>query len=310
MTAETITEAAAERMETPGTEIDVSVIIPVYNEDAVVGRTLEKLLEEFAAKPEMTFEIIVVDDGSTDSSADSVREFAHPTVRLVSHPYNIGNGAAIKTGIRNARGRYMVMMDADGQHQPSDVFRLLKFAKQYDMVVGARKNRSNMSLHRMVANSIYDMFAGYICGCTIEDLTSGFRLIRTEVASSFVYLLPNTFSYPATLTLAVLRAGYSLKYTPIANQKRVGKSKIRLLTDGVRFLMIILRIGVFFSPLKVFLPLSALLFGSGFVWYLYRHLIVGKGFPPVSSLLMITSVVIFCIGLISEQIAFLRYERK
>jgi glycosyltransferase involved in cell wall biosynthesis len=286
----------------------LSIIMPMYNEQAVIGQTLRDLTTLLTNRPEISFEILVVDDGSSDNSAVEVRQIASPHIRLLQHPYNIGNGAAVKTGIRQAKGQYILLMDADGQHRPEDIPRLLEYGETYDMVVGARTSESETAVHRDIANSVYNRFAGYVCGRPIEDLTSGFRLIRAELAKSLVYLLPNTFSYPSTMTLAVVRGGFSLKYVPIAARKRVGKSKINLLVDGSRFLTIILRIAVFFAPLKIFVPVSLFFFLSGFSWYVYRVFFVGTGFPPISSLFMTTAVVIFLIGLISEQITYLRYK--
>jgi glycosyltransferase involved in cell wall biosynthesis len=288
----------------------LSIILPMYNEQAAIGQTLCDLTTLLANRLEISFEILVVDDGSSDSSAAEVQQIDSPHIRLIQHPYNIGNGAAIKSGIRQAKGKYILMMDADGQHRPEDIPRLLEHAETYDMVVGARTNESETAVHRDIANGIYNRFAGYVCSRPIDDLTSGFRLIRAELAKSLVYLLPNTFSYPSTITLAVVRGGFSLKYVPIAAQKRVGKSKINLLVDGSRFLTIILRIAVFFAPLKIFVPVSLFFFLSGFSWYVYRVFFVGTGFPPISSLFMTTAVVIFLIGLVSEQITYLRYAGK
>ena len=289
----------------------VSLVLPMFNEEQAVATTLRQLLDLFATTlTHYSFEIIVVDDGSSDRSAEQVRQIDSSHICLVQHPYNIGNGAAVKTGIRQAKGRYILLMDADGQHRPADIPRLLEHAEAYDMVVGARTNESETAVHRDLANIVYNWLATYICGRPIEDLTSGFRLIRAELAKSLVYLLPNTFSYPSTMTLAVVRGGFSLKYIPIAARKRVGKSKINLLVDGSRFLTIILRIAVFFAPLKVFIPVSLFFFLSGFGWYIYRVFFVGTGFPPISSLFMTTAVVIFLIGLVSEQITYLRYARE
>jgi glycosyltransferase involved in cell wall biosynthesis len=290
---------------------DVSLVLPMFNEEQAVATTLRQLLDLFATTlAHYSFEIIVVDDGSSDKSAEQVRQIDSTHIRLVQHPYNIGNGAAVKTGIRQAKGEYILLMDADGQHQPEDIPRLLEHAETYDMVVGARTNESDTAVHRDLANIVYNRLASYICGRPIDDLTSGFRLIRAELAKSLVYLLPNTFSYPSTMTLAVVRGGFSLKYIPIAARKRVGKSKINLLVDGSRFLTIILRIAVFFAPLKVFIPVSLFFFLSGFSWYVYRVFFVGTGFPPISSLFMTTAVVIFLIGLVSEQITYLRYGKE
>jgi glycosyltransferase involved in cell wall biosynthesis len=290
---------------------DVSLVLPMFNEEQAVATTLRQLLDLFATTlAHYSFEIIVVDDGSSDKSAEQVRQIDSTHIRLVQHPYNIGNGAAVKTGIRQAKGEYILLMDADGQHQPEDIPRLLEHAETYDMVVGARTNESDTAVHRDLANTVYNRLASYICGRPIDDLTSGFRLIRAELAKSLVYLLPNTFSYPSTMTLAVVRGGFSLKYIPIAARKRVGKSKINLLVDGSRFLTIILRIAVFFAPLKVFIPVSLFFFLSGFSWYVYRVFFVGTGFPPISSLFMTTAVIIFLIGLVSEQITYLRYGKE
>ncbi len=293
--------------ESPNPEL--SVVLPVYNEEDAVADTVREIIEQLTSQ-KMTYEIVLVDDGSVDASAARVENIDNPAVRLVQHPYNIGNGAAVKTGIRQARGKYILLMDADGQHLPRDIPRFLELADRYDMVVGARSNPANSAVHRNIANGLYSRFAAYVCNHPIEDLTSGYRLIRAEVAKSFVYLLPNTFSYPSTLTLAVIRAGYSLTYIPIEVNRRIGRSKINLIVDGTRFFMIILRIGVFFAPLRVFLPLSGALFMTGLLWYVYKQFVLDKGFPPISSLLMITAAIIFCIGLISEQISYLRYERK
>lgn len=289
----------------------LSVVLPMYNEERAIAQTLYQLLELFNGPlQEHCFEIIVVDDGSRDNSAEAVRRVNHPQIHLVQHPYNIGNGASIKSGIRRATGQYVLMMDADGQHKVDDIPRLLEHAGRYDMVVGARTRESDTARHRDLANGIYNRFASYVCGRTIEDLTSGFRVIKAELAKSLVYLLPNTFSYPSTITLAVVRGGFSLKYVPITVRRRIGKSKINLAVDGTRFLTIILRIAVFFSPLKVFVPISLLFFFTGFFWYVYRVFFVGTGFPPISSLLMTTAVVIFLIGLVSEQITYLRYGQQ
>lgn len=292
--------------------LDLSVVAPVYNEEGVIAGVLRAVAATLETMPGLTFEIIAVDDGSTDGSAAELLALAgeDPRVRLYQHPYNIGNGAAIKSGIRQARGARLLMMDGDGQHRPQDLPRLLEHIDRYDMVVGARGGDSETEWHRDLANSVYNLFASYICGFQIQDLTSGLRAIKTPLAREFVELLPNSFSYPTTLTLAVLRSGHSLRYVPIVTRRRVGRSKINPWVDGVRFLTILFRIAVFFSPLKVFAPISGLFFLTGFLWYLYRVFIAHQGFPPVSSLLITTSVVILLIGLVSEQITYLRYSRR
>jgi len=283
----------------------VSLIIPAYNEADVIASVIERANQVLNDLGD-TYEIIVVDDGSQDTTAQRAH-YAGATV--ISHPYNIGNGAAVKTGIRNARGEVVVMLDGDGQHAPEDIPFLLGKLGPYDMVVGARTHESDTSVHRDVANRIYNWFAGYVCGRKIEDLTSGFRAVKADIARGFVYLLPNTFSYPTTITLATVRSGYSLTYVPVKTSRRVGRSKIKLLRDGSRFLLIILKIATFFSPLKVFLPVSLFMFLLGFGYGLFKVVVLDARYGPTSAMLMTVSVLVFLIGLVSEQVAYLRFDR-
>jgi glycosyltransferase involved in cell wall biosynthesis len=292
-------------------EPNLSIVIPMYNESGGIRHVLDALLSLFATTlSHLAFEIIVVDDGSSDDSAAQVLQVAHPAVRLCQHPYNIGNGAAVKTGIRHAQGEYILLMDADGQHKPEDIPRLLEHIGRYDMVVGARTGESETAVHRDIANFIYNTFASYICGSKIEDLTSGFRVIKADIAKKFLYLLPNTFSYPTTLTLAVVRAGYSLQYVPIIVRKRVGKSKIKLLRDGSRFFLIMFKIATIFSPLKIFIPAGILMFLVGFGYGLFKVVFLNTRYGPTSAMLMTMSVIIFMVGLVSEQVAQLRFDRS
>ena len=224
------------------------------------------------------------------------------------HPYNIGNGAAIKSGLRVAKGEWIVMMDADSQHNPEDIGRLLEHKDQYDMVVGARTKKSETALHRDLANYFYNKFATYVTKFKIDDLTSGFRLVRKSTAGQYIYLLPNTFSYPTTLTMSYLRSGRSVKYMPIEVKKRVGKSKIRLVEDGIRFFLIISKIATLFSPFRIFLPISVLLFCTGIGYYCFTFITQGR-FTNMSALLITTSIIVFMIGLVSEQISQLRHDR-
>jgi len=249
--------------------------------------------------------VIVVNDGSTDNTLE-VAEAAG--ARVVSHPYSKGNGAAIKTGARAATGEIIVFMDADGQHDPADIPRLLaRLDEGHDMVVGARQKGSQASVGRGIANKFYNRLATYMTGHNIEDLTSGFRAVRANKFREFLYLLPNGFSYPTTSTMAFFRAGYSVAYEPIHAAQRIGNSHIRLLHDGMRFLLIIFKTGTLYSPLKLFGPIAAGLFAAATLWYGYTFVDQGR-FTNMSALLYTGSVMIFLMGLISEQITALMYK--
>jgi glycosyltransferase involved in cell wall biosynthesis len=280
---------------------DVSIIIPVYNEAASIGG----VLDEIATLP-LEAEVIVIDDGSQDDSAAVAG--ARPGVRVFQHPYNIGNGAAIKTGIWAARGRVIVMMDGDGQHQPADIPRLLAHTARYDMVVGARTPASESEQHRDLANRLYNLIATYLVGRKVEDLTSGFRAIRTPIARRFVYLLPNGFSYPTTLTLSIFRAGHSVRYEPIVALARQSRSKIRLMRDGPGFLLTMARIGTLFAPLKIFLPVAITLFVVGAGYGAFILLTMGR-FSQMAGVTVLAGIMMFMLGLISEQIALLRMSQ-
>ncbi len=286
--------------------VDVSVIMPAFNEEKVIESVIAAT-KTALDREDYSYELLVVDDGSGDSTATIAQGAG---AKVISHPYNIGNGAAVKTGIRNARGRMIVLLDADGQHDPNDIPILLEDLQTFDMSVGARTSKSETSAHRDLANSIFNILASYVANRRISDLTSGFRAIRTPIARQFVYLLPNSYSYPTTITLSVIKAGYSVNYRPIQTKKRVGKSGIRLIFDGTRFLMIIMKITVFFSPMRIFLPASVFLFVLGACWYVFSVFFASKGFPPTSMLLLLTSVIVFCFGLISEQINEVRNDRR
>ncbi|RME01615.1 MAG: glycosyltransferase family 2 protein [Deltaproteobacteria bacterium] len=280
----------------------ISVVLPVYNE----AENLEDLLRRLMTHLLPGDEVIVVDDCSTDASREIAARF---DVRLIEHPYNMGNGAAVKSGIRAANNEVIVMMDGDGQHDPEDIDRLLAHLPRFDMVVGARSADSQANTHRWLANRIYSLFASYVTGFPIPDLTSGFRAIKRQIARKYLYLLPNTFSYPTTLTLCLIKTGRSVKFVPIRARARKGKSKIRLLADGSRFLLIIVKIGSIFSPFKVFLPVSAFFFLLGIAYYSYTF-ITAHRFTNMSMLLFMTSIIVFMLGIIAEQIAQIRLDRS
>jgi glycosyltransferase involved in cell wall biosynthesis len=286
----------------------ISVIIPAYNEGNDIGKIIPKI-QEIINTLDQHHEIIVIDDGSKDETAKHA-QFAG--ARVIQHPYNIGNGAAVKTGIRHARGNILVMMDGDGQHSPDDILRLVNRIGAYDMIVGSRNRESDTTAHRDIANMIFNTLATYVAGQKIEDLTSGFRAIKAPIARQFLYLLPNKFSYPSTITLSVVRAGYSLGYESIrfAGRSKNSKSKIKPLQDGLRFLMIILKIAVFYAPLKIFAPLSLFILLLGIGYGLFRIFIIQAPYGQTSALLISTAVLTFLVGLVSEQIAQLRFDRS
>ena len=281
---------------------NVSVILPARNESASLTSLLPEV-QRYAPGAE----IIVVDDGSTDDTAAVCEE---TKVKIVRHRYPMGNGAAVKSGARVASGDVIVFMDADGQHQPADIPRLLaKIGEGYDMVVGARSVGSQAGAHRAVANGFYNKLASWMTGQSVQDLTSGFRAVRAKIFRKFLYLLPNGFSYPTTITMSCFRAGYSVTYIPIVAPKRTGKSHVRLFRDGVRFLLIIFKIGTLYSPLKLFLPISLGFFSTALGYYFYTYLTAHR-FTNMSALLFITSVLVFLMGLVSEQITALNYKNS
>jgi glycosyltransferase involved in cell wall biosynthesis len=286
----------------------ISVIVPAFNEGEGIGNVVRQI-QTVVNKLDKNHEIIVIDDGSRDNTAENA---ARAGAIVIQHPYNIGNGASIKTGIRNARGSILVTIDGDGQHDPEDIAKLVGRIGPYDMVVGSRNRESDTAAHRDIANMVFNSLATYISGRKIEDLTSGFRAIKKNIARQFVYLLPNKFSYPSTITLSIVRAGYSLGYESTRFSRRGGnsKSKIKPLQDGLRFLMIILKIAVFYAPLKIFGPLSLLIFMVGIVYGLIRIFALNAPYGQTSALLMSTAILTFLVGLVSEQIAQLRFDRS
>lgn len=280
---------------------NLDIIIPAYNEQASIGLLISNICNILKDKK---FRILVVDDASEDNTAKAAEEAGSEVIR---HPYHLGNGASIKTGLRKASAETVVFMDADGQHNPGDIPRLLEQIDKFDMVVGARQFTGLYC--RNLANRIYNLFASYVTQFKVEDLTSGFRAVKRDIAIKFIYLLPNGFSYPTTLTLAFLKTGRTVRYLPISLALRLkGKSKIRPLADGARFLLIIARIATFFSPLRVFLPVSFFFFFSGLLYYLYTYLTLHR-FTNMAVFLLTNAALIFMLGLISEQIAQLRMDR-
>lgn len=285
--------------------LQVSVVIPAREESASIGAVVRGVMRVL---PDA--EVIVVDDGSGDDTADIAQSHG---ARVAKHPYPKGNGAAIKTGVRQAAHDVLVFLDGDGQHNPDDIPRLLKMIDTgYDLVVGARSAGSQTNHWRLAGNWIYNTLASWITGQRVHDLTSGFRAVRADMFREFLDLYPNGFSCPTTSTMAFFRAGYSVAYVPVLMAKHSGNSHIRLFRDGGRFFVIIFRIGTLYSPLKIFAPVSAFLFVAGAIYYAYTYMTEGR-FTNFGALLFLSSVIVFMIGLVSEQITslvFLHHRKR
>ncbi|HTA64403.1 MAG TPA: glycosyltransferase family 2 protein [Xanthomonadaceae bacterium] len=282
-------------------ENELSIVLPAKNEEAALTQLLPRLRSHYPQA-----DILLVDDGSTDATA---RIATDAGVRVLSAPYSMGNGAAIKRGAAAARGRVIVFMDADAQHDPADIDALLARLDQgYDMVVAARDGEGQASRSRGLANAFYNRLSSWMTEHEIRDLTSGFRAVRADKFREFAHLLPNGFSYPTTITMAFFRSAYPVAYVPIRVGQRIGKSHIRPLRDGVRFLLIIFKIATLYSPLKLFAPVSLAFFGLGLGNYIYTYARYHR-FTNMSALLFSAGVIVFLIGLISEQITALTYRR-
>lgn len=276
-----------------------SVIVPAFNEGSAVAAVVSALRAAAA-----WHEIIVVDDGSDDATG---AQAATAGARIVSHPYNKGNGAAVKSGVRAASGEWILIIDADGQHHPADALRLIGHLGEYDLVVGARTRETQATAARRWGNDMLNALASYLAERRIPDLTSGFRAARRRALLEFLHLLPNGFSTPTTTTLAFLRAGYNVRFEPIEARQRTGESKIRLASDGAKFFLILLKVVTIFSPLRIFVPLSVGTFALGLA-YGVANFVLQSRIPNGAVLLLMFSVMLFLVGLVSEQIATLRFQ--
>jgi glycosyltransferase involved in cell wall biosynthesis len=277
----------------------VSIVIPALNEAPIIGDVVTNLRTAASWR-----EIIVIDDGSSDGTDARAREAG---ARVVRHPYNKGNGAAVKTGIRQAAGDYVLIVDADGQHAPEDALRIAARLGEYDLVVGARSPATQATHGRRLGNAVLNGLAGYLTSRPIPDLTSGFRGARRDCLREFIHLLPNGFSTPTTTTLAFLRAGYNVEFEPIDARPRVGQSHIHLASDGAKFFLILLKVITIFSPLRIFVPVSLLSLALGIAYGLWTVAISGR-IANGSVLLILFAVIVFLVGLVSEQVASLRFE--
>ena len=279
---------------------DVSVVIPAMNEEESIGTVVASLRGHASWR-----EIIVVDDGSSDATAARAEGAG---ARVIRHPYNKGNGAAVKSGIRQASGEFVLVLDGDGQHQPADAGRVAARLGEYDLVVGARTAAAQATMTRRGGNAVLNWLATYLTGRPIPDLTSGLRGARRECLGEFIHLLPNGFSTPTTTTLAFIKAGYNVAFEPIDVRARIGRSKLRVARDGARFFLILLKVITIFSPLRIFVPLSALTFAAGAGYGVLNYLLAGR-IPNGAVLLLLFAVIVFLVGLVSEQISSLRFSR-
>ena len=279
----------------------VTIVVPAFNE----GDSIGPVVRELRAAADW-HEVLVIDDGSSDGTGKAAEDAG---ARVIRHPYNKGNGASVKTAIRAATGEWMVIVDGDGQHRPDDTARLVSRLGDYDLVVGARDPKTQATAGRRLGNAVLNWLASYLTGRPIPDLTSGFRAARRECLLEFIHLLPNGFSTPTTTTLAFLKAGYNVAFEPIAARSRVGTSKIRLASDGAKFLLILLKVITIFSPLRIFAPVSALSFLVGAAYGAWNFIYHDR-IPNGAVLLLMFSIMIMLVGLVSEQISTLRFEGR
>jgi glycosyltransferase involved in cell wall biosynthesis len=279
----------------------VTVVLPAFNE----GDSIGQVVTELRAAADW-FEILVIDDGSTDGTGSAA---ADAGARVIRHPYNKGNGAAVKSAIRAAGSEWIAIVDADGQHRPGDAVHLVSRLGEYDLVVGARHPRTQATTGRRLGNALLNWLASYLTGREIPDLTSGFRAARRDHLLEFIHLLPNGFSTPTTTTLAFLKAGYNVTFEPVDARARVGASKIRFASDGATFLLILLKVITIFSPLRIFAPISALSFAVGAAYGAWNFIYHSR-IPNGAVVLLLFSIMIMLVGLVSEQIATLRFEGR
>ena len=291
--------AAPSRVVSRDNSAATTVIIPAFNEGSAVADVVSNLRAAASWR-----EIIVVDDGSSD---DTCQQAMAAGAHVIRHPYNKGNGAAVKSGIRRASSEFVLVIDADGQHQPEDAIRLVQYLGEYDLVVGARSRESQAGAARRIGNDVLNALASYLAERRIPDLTSGFRAARRRCLLEFLHLLPNGFSTPTTTTLSFLRAGYNVRFEPIEARRRTGESKIRLTSDGPKFFLILLKVITIFSPLKIFLPVSIGTFVLGLVYGLGNYVLYSR-IPNGAVILLMFAMMVFLVGLVSEQIATLRFQ--
>jgi len=283
-----------------------SIVLPVYNEENIISRTIENIIEVFM-REKLDYEIITVDDGSTDDSAAVLKDLQNKypqQLKVITHPYNKGNGATIRTGIKNAKGDAIICMDSDGQHDPNDIPKMLPYLEEYDLLVGARPFKKDGTWYRNLANKFYNWLASTLTGFEIKDLTSGFRIFRADVVKKFYHLFPQRFSYPTTSTLALIKCGYNIKYFPINIRRRqADASKIKLFKDGLQFTTIIFKIILLFEPMKVFLPISLVSFLLALIAMVISIFQINRLYIPNSTvILFVLGILSFLLGLLAEHL--------
>ena len=284
--------------------VELSIVVPIYNEEKAIQGFLNKL-KDVLKNVKIRHEIITVDDASSDKTYEKIKKVKG--VRVVRHPYNKGYGASLKTGTRKSKGKYVLFIDGDGEHDPKNIPKLIKHRKTYDMVVGARQFRS--SVPRAIAKKIITSFANYVSEVKIPDLNCGFRLVKRDILMDYLDSLPNRFSFTSTITMIFIKSGYSIKYVPVNVLKRKGKSKINPIKDFINFLVLVMKTSLIFSPLRVFLPVSILFFVLG-MGYLVYYIVLYSDVPDSAIFLLTTSIIIFFFGFISDQISSLKLSKS
>jgi glycosyltransferase involved in cell wall biosynthesis len=284
--------------------VELSVVVPIYNEEKGIQGFLNKL-KDVLKNVKISHEIIAIDDASSDKTFENIKNVKD--VKVIRHPYNKGYGASLKTGVRNSSGKYVLFIDGDGEHDPNNIPKIVKYRKDYDMIVGARQ--INSSTPRAIAKKIITGFANYVSEIKIPDLNCGFRLVRKDIMMDYLDTLPNKFSFTSTITMIFIKSGYSIKYVPINILKRSGKSKINPVKDFINFLVLIMKTSLIFSPLKVFLPISLLFFVLG-MSYLVYSIVLYANIPDTAIFLLTTSIIIFFFGFISDQISSLKLSKS
>ena len=275
----------------------ITVIVPAFNEESGIVSTIKDVKENLASS-KYEYEIIVVDDCSEDNTKEMARK---EKVKVIEHRQNKGYGASIKTGINNSDGKFIAIIDADGSYKAEDLSNLIKNMQDNDMVIGARtKPGAKISLLRKIDKFFLTLLASYLVETKIPDLNSGLRIMKRDKLKDFLKILPNKFSFTTTATIAFLNSNLKVSFIPIDYKKRRGKSKIRPINDTLNFIQLIISTVLYFNPLKIFVPVSILLFASGIAVLLYSHLFLAQIMDVTTVVLILGSIQILAIGMIAD----------